>query len=623
MMETPIRRAFDRFLKHSRACTFGMAIALSGAFLMPAAPVAFGQNYQSIPFSAEMGQEASRKVALDAKRSLLTGSSTEYGGDAGQKAGQYYSGFLVPAMTNAAFAERARKEIFTDIKTAKSQEMRDLIIRSVEGPLKTVVDNDTLAPSSRVAALILLGELDTEQADFTANKPPKPYPRTIAFLRTQLKKPNQLDGLLAAALVGLNRQIRYSSYTWQPAAKDAIADDLKLVLNAPKPLARSAEAHAYLQRMVVEGLSYFNSSKHPEIMNQLVTMLADDKQPTLLRVAISRALPRWPLENLTADQRKQVLAGDVQLVRSELAKWLEQARDPRRNNASGMGGMMGGMGGMGPMGGGMGPMGMGGDGDDGSEGLIGGGGGGRGAAMGMGSGGMGGMAPMGGGIGGPAGGNANKDKNLAETQDRATNAARRKLYTVLESVYIGLNGKAYALDRRPVGKGLDGYYPENDALAEPTKKILAEIDALYDALGEKSVTDMRTLVNALESPIDKFNLVADKVPGIEIYKKEELKKPAEAEVAGEGAPGAGIPAAGAGAPANPGDVSAPNNPNVAGGAPGAPAAPAAPGAPAPAPNTPAPAPGGAAAPGAPAVPGAPAAPGAPEAPGGAPAAGGN
>jgi hypothetical protein len=586
MMETAIRRAFDRLLKHSRACTFGMAIAMSGAFVLPTAPVAYGQNYESIPFSAEMAQDPARKAASDSKKSLLTGSSTEYAGDAGQKAAQYYSGFLVPALTNPAFAERARKEIFTDIKTAKSQEMRDLIIRAVEGPLKSVVDNAALAPSSRVAAMILLGELDTEQADFADNKPPKPYRNNIAFFRTQLKKPNQSDGLLAAALVGLNRQIRYSSYTWQPAAKDAIADDLKSMLNAPKPFARSAEVHAYMQRMVVEGLSYFNSSKHPEIINQLVTMLADEKQSTLLRVAISRALPRWPLDSLSADQRKQVLAGEVQLVRSELAKWFEQARDPRKSSAAGMGGM----GGMGPMGMG----GLGGGGDDGMEGLIGGPTGGRGAGGGIG-------APMGGGgLGGPAGGagSSNKDKNLAETQDRATNAARRRLYTILESVYVGLDGKAFALDRRPVGKGLDGYYPENDALAEPTKKVLAEIDALYDALGDKSVTDMSSLANTLESPIDKFNVVADSVPGMEIYKKEETKKPADAEVADAATPDGA-------APGTPADASAPNPtaPN--------PAAPATPD------------PAGAAAPGNPDPAGA-AAPGTPDAAGaGAPAGGGN
>lgn len=547
MMETAIRRAFDRLLKHSRACTLGIAIAFSGAFVLPTAPVAYGQNYESLPFSAEMAQDPARKVASDAKKSLLTGSSTEFGGDAGQKASQYYAGFLVPALTNPAFAERARKEIFTDIKTAKSQEMRDLIIRAVEVPLKSVVDNEALAPSSRVAAMILLGELDTEQADFAGNKPPKPYRNNISFFRTQLKKPNQSDGLLAAALVGLNRQIRYSSYTWQPAAKDAIAEDLKSLLNAPKPFVRPADVHAYMQRMVVEGLSYFNSSKHPEIINQLVTMLADEKQSTVLRVAISRALPRWPLESLTADQRKKVLAGEVQLVRSELAKWFEQARDPRKTSAAGMGGM-------GPMGmGGLG--GLGGDGDDGMEGLIGGPTGGRGAGGGIG-------APMGGGgLGAPAGGagSNNKDKNLADTQDRATNAARRKLYTILESVYIGLDGKAFALDRRPVGKGLDGYYTEEDSLGEPTKKVLAEIDALYDALGDKSVTDMSSLAKMMESPIDKFTELADSVPGIEIYKKEEAKKPAEAEVADAATPDGAAPAT-----PDPAGAAAPGTPDAAG-----------------------------------------------------------
>jgi hypothetical protein len=145
--------------------------------------------------------------------------------------------------------------------------------------------------------------------------------------------------LLAAALVGLNRQIRYSSYTWQPAAKDAIADDLKLVLNMPKPVTRSAEAHAYLQRMAVEGLSLFGSSKHPEILNQLVTTLADEKQPAMLRIAIGRALPRWPLDGLSAEQRQQILAGSVQLARAEVVAWFEQARDPLKNNAAVFGGM--------------------------------------------------------------------------------------------------------------------------------------------------------------------------------------------------------------------------------------------------------------------------------------------
>lgn len=573
MMETAIRRAFDRLLKHSRACTLGVAMACSGAFVLPTAPVAYGQGYETIPYSAEMAQDAGRKAAADAKKSLMTGSSSEFAGDAGQKATQYYTGFVIPAMTNPALAERARKEIFTDIKTAKSQEMRDLIIRSVEGPLKTLVDNEAIAPSSRVAALVLLGELDTEQADFTGNKPPKPNRNTIAFLRTQLKKPNQMDGLLAAALVAMNRQVRYSSPTWTAAAKDAIADDLKSVLNAPKPIARSTEAHAYIQRMVIEQLALFNSSKHPEILNQLVTMLADDKQPTMVRVAICRALPRWALDSLTEDQRKQVLAGSVQLVQAELVAWLEQARDPRKGNTGGMGGR-GGM---------MGPGMMGGEGD-GMEGLLGGPTpGGRGGPGGIG-------APQ----GGAAAGSGNKDKNLSETQDLATNAARRKLYTVLESAYLGLDGKAFALDRRPVGKGLDGYFADTDPLVDPTKKVLAEIDALYDALGTKTVTNLSGLSTAMTEPIEKFNELVKTIPGMENYKEVEIKKPEEAEVAdGAAAPDGAAPdgTAPAGAP-NPGNpdpagAAAPGDPAAAGAGAPAPgdaggAAPAGAGAPAPA-----------------------------------------
>ena len=541
MMETAIRRAFNRLLKQTRACSVGMALVLGGALVMPTAPVAYGQNFEVVPFSAEMAEDAPRKAALDLKKSLLTGQSTEFGGEAGQKAAQYYAGFLVPAMTNPAFAERARKEIFTDIKTARTQEMRDLIIRAVEGPLKSVVDNEAIAPSNRVAALILLGELDTEQADFSAGKPPKPSRSTIAFLRTQLKKPNQLDGLLAAALVGMNRQTRYSSYTWQPAAKDAIADDLKSVLAQPKPFKRTVEAHAYLQRLVIESLSHFNSTKHGEVAAQLVTMLADEKQPMILRVAVCRAFPRWQLDSLSAEQRQQALAGAVYLAKSEVNDWLRQSRNPSRGASP-----MGGMGGLGAPMGGMPGMGLGDD-DDGDAGLI--GGGGRGAPMG----GIG--APMG-GMGAPGGATTQKnDKNLAELQDRFTNAARRRLYTVLESVYLALDGKTFALDRKPVGKGLAAYYVENDPLAEPTKEFLAEVDALYDVLGDRTVREMRSLASLMEGPIDKFNLAADAVPGMEAYKKvEETKKKLEdvadaAAGGGDGAPGETVAGGGASAPA--------------------------------------------------------------------------
>jgi len=525
------------------------ALLCGAGFLQMSSPLQ-AQNYEQMPVAAEMKVEADRKAAETIKNALLRGQASDAGADAAQKAELFYSGYLVPGLTNKSFGERARSEIQRDMKNARTQEIRDLINRSIDNPLRSIVDNDKYSPASRVAALILIGEMDSEALDATAGKPPKPYRNAITFLRTQLTKQGQTDGLLAAALVGLQRHARYSAFSWAANGKEAMAGDLITLLNQPRPIQRTPEAHAYLQRMAIETLTYFTSSKHGEVLTQLVAMVADAKQPAFLRAAILRAIPRWQLDSLDAPSREKILAAATYLAKSEIDSWFSKARST--SPSSGGFGMLGGMG-------------------DGMEGGIG-------APMGGGRGGIG--APMGGGglggLGGPLGGGSSSDKsdkNLAETQDPETNAARRKLYIVLESVYLGLDGKTSAEDKKPIGKGLKGYYPENDALIEPTDKLLAELDKLFDSLGDKSVTDMRSLANVMESPIDKFNVVADSIPGMSAYKKEieKQKKAQEAEMAAANEPGApdnAAPGAPADAPAA-GDAAAASDNSAPGAAPAA------------------------------------------------------
>ncbi|MEY4567084.1 MAG: hypothetical protein RLY14_2054 [Planctomycetota bacterium] len=520
-------------------------------------PTARGQEPEIIPFSAEMTKDADRTAASNLKRALLSGQSTDLAGEAGQKAEKYYTGFLVPALTNPAFAERARREIFGDLRNAKTQEIRDFITRSLEAPLKTVVANDKISPSSRVAALILIGEMDNEPAELSTGKPPKPR-NNVKFMLDQLNQKDQLDGLIAASLVGLDRQVRYGSYAWQPNARDLVATTLQNVIEQPRPSKRSPEAHAYLQRMSLDILDNFTSSKHAAMIPKLAAMAADPQQPTMLRTAIFRSLPRWQLDSLDEATQKQLVAGASYLARSETANWLNILRGPEKQVSSMMG--MGGSGGMGP--GGMGPGGM--------------GGGGAGMDLGGDIGDMmkGGML----GKGGPGGkgGGKGADKDPDDTQDLATKTARRRMYYILESVYLALDGKTYATDKKPVGKGLVGGMKEDNALAAPSKKLLSTIDDLFDALGNKTITNTKTLVSTTESPIDKLANAADAIPGMEIYEKEKAKEDAakegESEVAsnadGEGKPAEGNGAAAPGAENPAGNAAAPGNAAPGAAAPG-------------------------------------------------------
>ena len=155
-------------------------------------------------------------------------------------------------------------------------------------------------PATRVNAMLLLGDLNSQERGTTTA--PVPLPAAMDVMLDELGSAQQIDAVRVAALVGILRHVelnRFRSADRQiPAVtRERIVDQMLAILGATNlPAGRSREGHYWLQRRAVDVLALFGTAgQNGNVVVAVDKVLADDKAPLMLRCSAAAALGTLPI----------------------------------------------------------------------------------------------------------------------------------------------------------------------------------------------------------------------------------------------------------------------------------------------------------------------------------------
>ena len=139
-------------------------------------------------------------------------------------------------------------------------------------------------PASRIAATLALARLEAKPFDLTTSSLPVPYPQSLPVLMQLYANAEGTtpDGVVAAALQGIERFVRYGFSTIPPDGRRQIGTAMLELLDSPPPEGRSSKAHAYLQRTAVDILQMLMPNDDKNLASRLIAMSTADDRPNLI-----------------------------------------------------------------------------------------------------------------------------------------------------------------------------------------------------------------------------------------------------------------------------------------------------------------------------------------------------
>ena len=161
---------------------------------------------------------------------------------------------------------------------SRSPEARTIAAQVYRG--MSAIANGNYHPPARIAATLVLAKLDLGQP--AQNQPPRIIPQVIGDLLTLYSDESNDEGVRAAALQGLHRQVGFGFGQLTDAARQQVAAEMMKLLDSPPPPTRSPEAHAYLQRFAVDLLRVLKQPDDTELATKLVSISTARNQPDLI-----------------------------------------------------------------------------------------------------------------------------------------------------------------------------------------------------------------------------------------------------------------------------------------------------------------------------------------------------
>jgi hypothetical protein len=147
-------------------------------------------------------------------------------------------------------------------------------------------------PAVRYNATLLLGSLNSkEPVKMGSNKSPAvPLIKVLPLLLDRVVDETQVDAVRVAALIGIRR---HAEANLQAAAQDEIITRLLPILSDEPPPGRSPDAHAWVQRQVIDVLATLGvPGRGGTVTTALRKMLVDAERPLSLRCAAAVALAK-------------------------------------------------------------------------------------------------------------------------------------------------------------------------------------------------------------------------------------------------------------------------------------------------------------------------------------------
>ena len=156
---------------------------------------------------------------------------------------------------------------FKDIQARKAEVLKDLynsgrtgnlavakFIRDIAFTRCEELAKGNYHPATRVNALLMLGELNDQEMVSLEKKPPVPMARALPVLLSYVEDPQTPDALHVAALYGVQRHALFNARRWNAADKDRVSAAMVKIAESPKPAAREAEAHGWVQNIAIDTL---------------------------------------------------------------------------------------------------------------------------------------------------------------------------------------------------------------------------------------------------------------------------------------------------------------------------------------------------------------------------------
>ena len=304
----------------------------------------------------------------------------------------YFTKYVYPMMTSEDGNQHI-SEIVGDLNSYLSRasksgrtKVHQTLTAQTARVMKPIAEGN-FQPSARIAATVMLGQLDQRLADIANKRPAQPLSAALGILVSLYENENNGEGVRAAALTGIARHVAYGFPNIPADQKAKISKLMYDLLDAKPTQGRSPEVHAYLQRYAVDSLYYLQPDGDATLGEKLVSISSSEDSGDMIALHTAsrigsmskaiegkvkspdRLISDWTgravgafeaeLERFTLMKRRAPVRGQPPAPDSFLRSTKEKAKPS-------MDAMMGGMGQMGPGAGAMeGMMGqMGGMGDD-------------------------------------------------------------------------------------------------------------------------------------------------------------------------------------------------------------------------------------------------------------------
>jgi hypothetical protein len=285
---------------------------LAVAFATLVASIASGQNpnsgYDSIKMHAKLEDEAVVKsVAMAAKNYATTGQ-----GDP-RLANGYFSVYIPAKMTApdgikyiTELVDETNNLLLRAQRSNRPQVAQQLTLYIFNGMKKVAEGN--YHPAARINAALVLARLDRRPANPANRTPPVPLPQTLPIMISLYENESNADGIRAAALQGLHRQVTLGFPQITPEDRTKITAMMTSLLDSPAPEGRPADAHAFLQRYAVDILDVLRANEDKSLGTKLISISTEPSNPDLIALySASRLAALGPEMKGQVKEPKKVL----------------------------------------------------------------------------------------------------------------------------------------------------------------------------------------------------------------------------------------------------------------------------------------------------------------------------
>lgn len=233
---------------------------------------------------------------------------------------------------NRADVEAYRRQLQVDLRNAAKQAevhaTLSALVLNFMSKLAADYSPKDFHPAPRVNAMLMIGQLNDKE------EPAGPAPKEDALpvLAKAVSDPEQLDAVRAVAMVGIIRHGKLDGIATD-AARSAVGKTVVALLTAPKPAARSADAHAWMQGQAAEilGLVGTVDSKGTEA-KLLALLVRDSKLPFSTRCLAAEAMGKLNYSAFVPPNPSKVAAPFGKLALDACNSELSGRREFSRNH---------------------------------------------------------------------------------------------------------------------------------------------------------------------------------------------------------------------------------------------------------------------------------------------------